>query len=378
MKKIKFISLLFLSIFLLVIISNPIFAETSAGNYFNDDFEGESSSITSDVERDAYIFNRDIIVSGSTIGRSLIAAAYSATISKDIVGDSLRVAAENIMIEDTAVDNNITAASRILTITGNTTSNAIYGAAQDISVAGTTNALELYAQTVALNGTVNGDASISAESVTVGSNTVVTGTLEIESSNDPIIEDGATIGDLQVRKIVTENETPTLSETIMSSAIDIGYWTAVTIIIGFLFLLFAPNTTKRSAILFRDHPIALIVTGIASVIVIPILAFILIFPYLTLPLTFIIIGIYGVIMSIAVPFTAISVGKRFIPKMNKWLNALLFLVIFGILSRLPYVGLFIDLVCAVYAFGNITLLIYFNIKENFSTPDILSSDDDLI
>lgn len=355
---------------LLLSLSSTVFAMESAGNYFTESYpQGNTVEVSQDVERDVYSFSYSTLVQNMTIGRSFIGAAYRLDFSGVTIGDSLRAAAETIAMTDTTVDNNITVAGRNIEINGASSSNAIYAAGQYLTIGGTSNTAMLAGDTVAINGVFSGDVYVSGTTVYVNEGAEIGGTLNIDSENDPIIADGAKVNTLNFNQIVEEDDTPvkTPAQKLLDKLIDILYWTAITVILGLLIVLLAHHSVNISALLTKRHLLAVILSGIGMLLLLPVLAFVLILPFLTIPLTLMLLTVYTLIITVSVPYAAAVAGAWLLPNMNKWLSTLIFCLGLGILSRVPYLGFVIDLICCVFTFGCIAVTLYYNIKESFKT-----------
>lgn len=353
--------------FLLIAISQPVFAEISAGNYISES-EGENSTdvIKGEIERDAYSFSYAINVNESTIGRSFISASYSLSVLDSTIGDSLRAAAENITISGVTIDNNVTTASRSLEM-NNVTCNAIYAVAQNSVLNVVTNDITISGENVTISGAISGNVNVDADNVTIKEGTEILGTLTVQSPNQPVIENNTNVANIDFNQVVDNSQSPT--DLVVSTLIDIAYWTAVTAIIGFIIILCLNKTTERMGSLLHYHPVALILCGIVGVLIIPVIAIVLIFGYITTPLTFIITIGYFFLISICVPFAAVGISKCFMPKINPWLSGLIFTLLFGILSRIPYINFIVLLISAIVTFGYCLLAAYYNIKDLFHSEE---------
>ncbi len=359
MKKTIFIILLILIFFPL-----GVFAENSAGNYIDSQSSG-TENITGPIDRDAYIFSANTYIKDANIGRSLINCSYSCDISNTVIGDSLRSCSQSLIITDTTIDNNLTVVAQNIEIRGNSIFNAIYGAANNIVIGGTTNAINVVGDTITLEGIVLGDVNINANNIIIKSTTNIQGNLNISSGNQPVIEDGAVVANTNFNQLKPEVNVKSPLQVITDTLIDIAYWTVVTIIIAFMIIILAGSTVKEALVNLKNHLVAIILTGLVSLILIPIICVILIFPYITIPITLIISTAYILIVSICIPFTAAVVGRWILPKLNKWLSTLIFGLIFGVVSRIPFIAIILNLVCMIITLGIIIYKLYENILQAF-------------
>lgn len=367
MKKTTIITLI-LSILLIGI--TPALAFDSAGNYITQADGKATDVITGTIERDVYAMDYAARLQDAQVGRSFIGFGYEIELMNSTIGDSCRVASQSVSLMNMTVDNNITIATRLLEISGNTTSNAVYAAAQIIDLGGTTNEAALAAQTVTISGTVHGNVVVSAENVTVKSGAVIDGELKVYSGNEPVIEDGATVGNVDYDRIITQDEKePTLGEKILDFVVDILYWSAVTLILGMLITVFASRQVEESAFNLRHRTAVLAITGIGTALLWPVISFLLLFAYVTVPITFMLLGLYALIISISIPFTAVVLARLVLPDLNKWLSALIGTLVLGVLSRLPFVGILVTIVCSVITFGAIAILLFYSMVKSFSQKE---------
>lgn len=351
-------------------------AEDSAGNYIESN-SSSTENVTGDIARDAYVFSANTIVRDANIGRSLLNLSYSISISNSTIGDSVRSLSESLVISDTTIDNNLTVAARSIEIRGDSTYNAIYGAADNAILGGTTNAINMVGETITISGVVTGDVNLEASNVIIKSTADIQGNLNLTSGHEPVVEDGAKIGKTNFDQVTPEEvhvKTPT--EVLTETLIDIAYWTIVTLLIAYLIVIFAGNSVKGAVFDLKYHLLPLILTGLISLILIPVVSIVLILPYITLPITLMISTAYVLIASICVPFAAAVVGRWATPKLNKWVSTLIFALVFGILSRIPYLALILDLLCMILTLGYIVLKLYDNMREAFKRPNPVEGDVD--
>lgn len=357
------LSILPFVLLLFLISSSSVLGQEEVQSAGNQVYTGNTNDVTGQVERDVYIFDRIANMDGSNIGRSAIVAAQNVNIKNSTIGDSLRSASETLNISQTTIDNNITAAARSIYIDDGTGANAIYACSADMEMLGTTNYLGYYGDTITISGNIKGDANIAATNVVVKSSAVIEGNLKVLSGNQPTIEDGATVGNVNVDLKEKEPE-ETAGQKIMGEVTSIGYWIVATVIIGFLMILFANPAIDQAADLVRERPIPFFSFGLLGLILIPLVLLILFVPIVTIPASVVLLVFYGIGLGISVPFTSLVLSRLALPRMNKWLSGLIFLAVISLLSRIAYIGWLILFVCHVFIMGYAVLALYLSAKRN--------------
>ena len=290
-------------------------------------------------------------------------------------------------------NGNATIAGQRISVDKASTMNGAYLAAQEVFFDGTASALSAFAETVTIDGTINGDAHVVAKEVHVAEDTVVTGTLVISSSQEPDIADGAQITNTEISEIDTggaEEATAGLAAGGAIALLVIGLFGML--ILALLLMLFFPIGIERFARLTVTRTVAVIIGGLLTAILMPAIVILLLVFVVTIPVALILLlGMLAVTLA-APAITGVSLGRVFFKNMNRWGAGVLTTLIIIVLTHIPIIGWIIRLCCIVYALGVVLFSILskrkahedavdgeFYAREaenaaNFGTPSALPED----
>lgn len=339
-----------------------------AGNLLSSDAEVAGGA----VERDCYWVGLELEMTGSDVGGDGIMTGRALTISDSSFGGSLRTASYSADFKDTTVENNITAAGYSVNIGEGTTAAGIFVAGKEITFAGECKTISAAGETVVLNGTVSGDASISADRVIIGENAEISGTLKVDASQEPQIPASANVGKLEftlsesARKAATAAAV-TAGAVIVGKLLSLAYWLpAMLVLCVLLWLIFSKELDGAGEMLLK-RPVAMPITGLVTIIAFPIALALLCVTVIGLPTAGILLLIAIPVGLAAVTFTGASVGRLVFPKMHKLLSSVIGVAVLTVLKILPYLGTLIVLASLIYTVGYLILVCFERIKA-LKTP----------
>ncbi|MDO4532353.1 MAG: hypothetical protein Q4C36_01390 [Coriobacteriia bacterium] len=296
----------------------------------------------------------NLVSSGDTVKANLFASAGTVDLKNTTIGADAFISGETINISDMAAKNNIFVAGNNITMSG-TTCKTLMAAGNNLDLAA--DATDVYAagRTVFLKGTFEGDVYISAESVVIDPYIVVKGALSVHAASEPTIASTAKITDYEFvqedmsgfdisqgfANIGSEAWLKNLLMTLLSL-----------LLIGIVMLLFLrTEVVDASGLLVRNRPVAILVTGLLSLILLPVLALGFFLSMVGWPIGVALVAIYTCITVLCVAYTAISLGRAAFIRINKWISSIIFLIIFALLMSLPVVDFIVSVLCLVYTVG---------------------------
>ena len=144
-------------------------------------------------------FGRDLELSNAEIDNDLIAAGQIVNIKKTSVVSDFRIAAQEVSIKDSFAGQNITVAGETVSI-HDTIANAVAAAGRTVYVGGSCDELTIFGETVYVDGVVNGDVVVGANTVEIGPNARILGTLHVSASAEPVMDRGAEVADVDFTK----------------------------------------------------------------------------------------------------------------------------------------------------------------------------------
>ena len=327
------------------------FAEdtTTSSNLFSVD---SNIDVNKDVDGDIYTFGDSISI-GNIVGGDIISAGRDINIQSSEVKGNIRTASQTVNI-DVGKTKNITLAGESINIGDKTNANAIYLAASDINFKGETNDFYASAQTIVIDGTVNGNLNVDCENITFTENSLVKGNIKIKSSNEPNLNSKMSMSDIDYEKITTNKEEGMFSESnIVAFLISL----VAAIITGLvLYVLLNKSLFRLDRKLDKIYKYFLI--GLATFIIIPILSIILIISVICVPVGIIILILYGIITYLCPIILGIILGQLILSKQNSILQILLGILMIKILLLIPYISFIIWFISILFVFGLITMKLY--------------------
>ncbi|MCQ2979151.1 MAG: hypothetical protein MJ245_05075 [Clostridia bacterium] len=337
-------TILFTLLFILNLssISNAFAIHDSADNLLSIDLVLKERSI---VEGDAILLGDIVNFAGDCKG-NIVALANTA----------INITAENYR-------NSILVAKGDINVKGN--SNAIYAFGNSIKINGYSKSAYLIAKQVSVAGTIDGDLTIIATTITLDPNLVVNGSLNIESAIEPEYPDGT----LQDKVSFTKVEENEKKESLTSKLLRLTkflLWLAPTGLITALIYIKLLGPVKRQGVkLLRKSPLNVFLSGLVMLIGMPTVSFIFMIAIIGLPTALIILMIYLICFLLAVPCLGVALGDYIFPKQSDYISGLAGTLILSLIVALPYIGVIVYLIALLYTYGMFSIAI-FNIarKEN--------------
>ena len=314
-------------------------------------------------------FGRGLTLQQHSVSNDLIAAGQSVDLDKIKAGGSFRIAAQDITISNATAGQNITAAAERVAIK-DTTANAIAAAGKTASFSGSCKELTAYAEKVYIDGAVEGDVVVAAETVEVMSNANITGTLYVSSQKEPVIQQGAKVAHVDFTQ-TESSSTPAVGGALAALSPVLLILLAVlglvgTIIISVLAEWLFSRHTAAAAEMIRNRTGATIGTGIIGALVAPIV--ILIFLFIMLPISIVLALVLIAMSIVAEGFMGASLFKLAFPKLGRFKCALAGGAIVGVAGVIPVLGGIVGVAAFMYLLGYVLQSIFLGMRSNGSSP----------
>lgn len=333
--------------------------ETVNENYYK---AGRSLILDGTFYGDVIVAGENVEINGDVYG-DIIAAARTIEVNGEVTGN-IRVAAETIKI-NSAVGKNVNAFGNIVTIGDDAQIgwSALFGAAIfkfDGKVMGN---IRGGAGEVTVDGWVDGNTNVAVGQggdFTLGPNAKLQGNLDYTAPQKVVMDEEAEVwGETNYTPLALKDKDK------KSAFLGWGYWFGKInallglIIVGLIILSLFKNRARKVV----DNMIAnsgkSMLWGLILLIATPIVAFIIMFTIVGLPLALIVSALYMVALYLTKIFTALAFGfifwKFLLKKDLKDINIMWLLVIgvviFIILTSIPFLGWLIGLVSAIWALG---------------------------
>lgn len=303
---------------------------------------GENIRVDGDINGTTFITGGNIEVNGIIDG-DLFVAGQSLTVN-GIVNGSVFLTGQYLTING-EVENNIYGAGQGFKVQSQTNGN-IFIVGQNVSI--DENAVIerdafIGATTIYHNGIVNGDFQSSSNSLTVGGK--VTGDLKYSSQNQAdLLDTSEILGETNWQKIETASTEDTkqfLTTTFLFRVLwSIGAAFLVWLLVRWVRPAFWPQLADQIML----HPLKTLGLGALGVVFIPIVAVLLMFTVIGIPLSFLLLVLYGVTLYLSKIIFAVYLSHLV---QNRWNGStdqslwlfLLALILLISLGAVPIVGM---------------------------------------
>lgn len=327
--------------------------DKASGNAFFIDHTANNVSSANDF----YWAGNNLDAQGLNVGTSgkgsLLAAGNNMSFSNSKVADSVRVAGNNLAFKGVVAENNMTIAGQYLSFDSTTKANGLYAFGSEIAAAGTYNAVMLGANTIEINNlTCAGDVTLAGADVVIGSNVHIAGTLNIPEDAKVDIAEGAAIAGTQT---FATNEAEVATAQGGISVIQIVFsCIAHILMVGLIFWLMR-DTVARFARTAAANWGKLILTGLITFFVMPMVLVIACLPLVTIPIVFLVFVGMMVVWFCSIPFVGAAYGRIIFKNMGPMTAGILLTAILTVIAYLPYMLFATMFVCTVLTAGFITI-----------------------
>lgn len=257
------------------------------------------------------------------------------------VGERLRVAGARVLI------------GSLTEVAGQT---SIAGA--DVVFAGTANnGAEIYGDSVQIDGRIAGDVRIFARHVTVGRTAVIDGDIRFETFNEPMIEEGAQISG---RQTVTLPQPRTFEREHIFAGIGAFILLAVGagFLLGLILLIGARSFVERSVDAMREAPWRSALTGLAVLILLPLLAVVLMVTIIGIPIGLLTLLAFPLLLFVGSVLAAFGLSDRLFnrPREPRSFGGRLLYLLAGVLilvllGLVPFLGFVTWLLAVMFGLG---------------------------
>ena len=331
-----------------------------AGTVTNRDYfaYGERVEISGTVNGDVYAAGGQILVDG-TINGDLLAAGGAVTISGTVSQDA-RIAGGQIAING-SIGRSLTVAG------GNVDLNDSGAIGRGLVAAGGRVRLaapiekdaKIAAGSVTVSSRVKGDLHAATGDLRLTSKAAIAGNLTYWSQADASIDPGARVEGGVVRKAVPEHLGPRPGAFLAAVARLFLLAKLVsfvsTLALGLLFLYLLPRYTGSAVSTLRTRPWASLGIGFVAFVVTPVAAVILLITVLGAPLGLMAAALFLLAIYVARVFVMIWAGAALFARMGKPIREVwalvIGLVIYSILTLIPFIGGFVTLLVILFGLG---------------------------
>lgn len=327
----------------------------------------DGSQATNILNTDLYIGNQDVVIEDAVNG-NVFAMGSNVTVKGEIVGD-LFVVANTLTIEENAVIySNIFACTNNFVMKGIAYDIYAFTKTFELSDKGYIyRDIKLYSENVDLKGVIKKDAYIAANTITMPENAknLIGGNLNYTSDSEFTIPEGAVLGEVKYTR--AQNEA-TASEIISSYIINFLCSIIYAIAVILLATFYAPKFIEKANYALNKRPFVSAGIGILAFVLIPVISVVLLTLSVFSYVSFAILAIYGLILSITLAIFSMAIGKYIVNKMknpskgNFILFAILSAIVLWFLQIVPAIGGYVTIFIFVVGLG-IFLFSFFMRKD---------------
>lgn len=324
----------------------------TAGNCF---VSGEDAKMIDGEYFAGYGAGKNVAAEGSKFTDGLALAGMDLSVKDSEVGASTYLAGNSISVNNTIMDGNLIAAGASLYVNGTSSMNSVIAVGSSVDFNGTSNALMVSAADVTIDGTVNGDAYITAENVTIGDDAVITGELKVISGNDPKMSDTASIGTYNYTKVETEEvekvEKAVTGAVILAKIKSAFYWAIAMAVAGLILCWLFDDLLVDAKEMVKTRTAPMLVTGFCAMLILPAAFIIGMVTVVGIPTILILTGCFTLLICISTAFAGASLGRLVFPGMNYMLSSVIAIAILEIAKKIPYLGVLISIAAVIYTVG---------------------------
>lgn len=367
-KKFKIVIVSLLLVILMLIPFGSVIAESISGDNIvveSDEtlektsfLSGENVRVDGDINGTTFITAGNIEVNG-TIDGDLFVAGQSITINGTVKG-SVFVAGQDITLNG-VVENTIYLAGATLKVESQINGSAFLVGQNVFVEKGAVIEKDVFvgADKVYQNGVINGDLISENESLSVAGK--IGGNLKYSSQNKAdFLKGSEVVGETTWKK--SEPKRSESSKSIFTKAILVKllFSIAASLIIWLFVRWIRPDLWSNLAEKIMLSPLRTLGFGALAVVLIPLFSVLLMFTIVGIPLSFILLTLYGSSLYVSKIILSVFIGLWFQKKFN-WSNVqsfwlfllgLLFLTVLGIM---PVVGWILSFIIASFGLGAIIL-----------------------
>lgn len=320
------------------------------------------------VDSDKYIIDDNVLISDNIDGNVFV-IADQVTVTSQINGN-LFVIADTLTIDNVAmVSNSVFAIASTMTVEGYV--KDIYAMSNTFTLESqgiVSRDLKFYGKSLALNGTVEGDAYIGSDAISIPENAeqLIHGDFYYTAYKQLAIPEGAVGGEVKF----TERKTPTLTTQQIISGYVSNFFTVILYALAIiLFVYFAvPTFADKLTNSCIKRPIISASVGLVAFFAFPLLALAFLMTGVLSYVSIALLAIYIFLISITLPILSIALGNYFAGKLKSktklkviLLSTLSAAVLWG-LQRLPWVGTYASIFTIIFGLG-ILLFALFGKKQ---------------
>ena len=321
-----------------------------------------STATTTTHDGDLYKTGGDIEITDAINGNVYV-AGNSVTVKGQIGGD-LFVIANNLNIDGAQVYGNVFAISTNITLNG--LIYDLYGICNTLNVPynGTVyRDIKVMCNTATIDGVIGGNVYITAnQKLTLDADCMIYKDLNYSTPSEIEVKDGTVQGNVNYSSSMFKTNA-------VDYAMSFAYLIVFVLIVWLLMMFIAPKFMEKATRIGKEKILPSLGFGILGIILIPVIAVLLMFTVVGMPISMALMALYGLLVLITFTVVTLTFANmlankvKFFAKFKNLIGIILIALILWALTLIPYVGIIIKLIITIYGFG-ILMISIFNKKLN--------------
>ena len=321
-----------------------------------------STATTTTHDGDLYKTGGDIEITDAINGNVYV-AGNSVTVKGQIGGD-LFVIANNLNIDGAQVYGNVFAISTNITLNG--LIYDLYGICNTLNVPynGTVyRDIKVMCNTATIDGVIGGNVYIKAnQKLTLDADCMIYKDLNYSTPSEIEVKDGTVQGNVNYSSSMFKSNA-------IDYAMSFAYLIVFVLIVWLLMMFIAPKFMEKATRIGKEKILPSLGFGILGIILIPVIAVLLMFTVVGMPISMALMALYGLLVLITFTVVTLTFANmlankvKFFAKFKNLIGIILIALILWALTLIPYVGIIIKLIITIYGFG-ILMISIFNKKLN--------------
>ncbi len=310
---------------------------------------GNNVDIAGTVNGDVYCAGQTLTISG-TINGDIFCAGQTVVIS-GVINGSVRVTGQTVTLSS-AVSGSATIGTQTLIINKNASiGRDLLGGSSNVTINGKVGRdIVAGAHDLNINGDVGGNIKGATENLNLGSAGVIGGNVEYTSNNDPVVATGGKIVGTVIRTAPKKQANTNYVSPALFSISGLIFGLVIWLVFALVLVAIFPRIFDEATQNAMKKPGTTTLIGILGAIVAPILIVVLFVTILGIPLAFLTLFAWFIILLLVTPFAGYMLGQIIMPKSRQSYGIMaLGTSILVVTYFIPIIG-FITLLIA-YLFG---------------------------
>jgi len=224
--------------------------------------------------------------------------------------------------------------------------------------------VRIIAQSVTINGQIGGNLHILAEDIVIMPNSEIGGNLTYTSSSDLVLDNKVILHGELIKKNVESTQLPKKPKSFNAIVTLQIFFYLCALIVALPFVGIFPRFTGRAVRILRQSMWKSMLVGVIAFCLIPMAAFFAMITVIGMPLSLIMLSLYGILLYLSKVIVALVIGGIILrrrgpqPFMRVFTALSLGLIALYTITALPYVGVSLTLITMITGLGALILAIF--------------------